>query len=323
MIVLEEMRRLRSRINELEKVIINQEGLCKANPDSFAYKLALNSLKANEKELNSKMARLRMQRTMEIINIRLIGSSIGKGKAPLSIIGTMLSEIQYVISSIAQSLNTGSTRRGTISDYVIDASKLSLAGLYDGSCGLLIEGNIQSVLTGEGLLTKSIDYMFELFNVDINEEELLNLAGKLGGRTIGHYKKLIDHFQASEIELNTEWIDSSGNLKSFYGNKEIFTNITLSLSQLSESEPTFIELKGALLGASLIRNTFEFVEIVNGKQIKGNVADEVAKDLSKYFGEVCLAKFKKENIFNNITGNEKTIWTLIEILPTSMNPINQ
>lgn|GEM_PF-1880224 len=313
--ILEELKYTRKEVIALEEVLGIQKELCDKDPSSFAYSLAMGSLKARQEELNQRMQFLLSQRNEEVIKTRLSGRRVGKGTIPIAVLGDYLNGFQKIVTNIGQSVHSGAKLRGKIPLGIANATELKMTEKVEAaSFGITLVGKTDPLLMVGSLLASSIECFFDLLNAD-NIDLVVPLAGKIGSRALNSYKDWVSQLLPHDTIIETTWIDLEGDVREWQANTDKLTEISLILDQITESEPYFEdEVLGFLLGASLIRDRFEFVRQDDDEKITGNLAHEAKRGAKECFGRLCLGSFRIETI-TIATGKIKKVWTLLGVKP--------
>jgi hypothetical protein len=138
------------------------------------------------------------------------------------------------------------------------------------SFGITLIGKTGPQLMVGSLLASSIECFFDLVNAENNLDDVLPLAGKIGSRALNNYKEWVNQLLSHETSIETEWVDLEGNVRTWNANPDKFNDISLALDEIIESAPSFEDnVLGFLLGASLIRNRFEFVTKATSEKTMG------------------------------------------------------
>jgi hypothetical protein len=242
------------------------------------------------------------------------GGKVGFGNIPISIIGETLVRTQRVITNIGQSIYSGPNTKGRIPLEITDATELRLSKEMEAASFVIkISGRTVPALGGESLLGRSIECLFDLLEAGIDSENLLSIAGKIGNRALSSYRDWIIQLSNSDVTISTDWTDLEGYVREWKAYPEQLNDIYFVLGQINNNEPRTVKIEGFLLGASLIRDRFEFVQASTGDKITGNVAFEARVGVQEYFGRHCLGEFQIDSVVNSVTGATKEIWTLLQI----------
>lgn len=311
--ILKELRQTRKDLIALEETLIIQKQLCDEEPSSFAYSLAYRSLRARQDELNRCLQYLLSQRDEEVFKTRISGNGVGKGIIPIATLGDCLIGLQKVITNTAQSLQNGDKKRGKIPMEIIRATELSMTQQIEAaSFGITLVGKTGPSLMSGSLLATSIECFFDLVNAGDKIENVIPLAGKIGNRSLNRYKEWISQLLSHKVNIETTWIDLEGETRHWAASPYELSAISVALEEIIKTEPVFKEIQGFLLGASLIRDRFEFISLDEGDKITGNIAHKAKPAAKECFGQLCNAYFQIETIVLS-TGDQKYIWTLLDI----------
>jgi hypothetical protein len=304
---------LKDRIASTEDVIKTQEALCQKEPESFAYKLSLASLKSRLAILTDEYTQLLHERTDETLDILLEGSRIRKGSAPVMIVADVLGSLQGLIHSVARAIHSGPKNRGRIPVEIAKITDLQLNALYAGSLGMKLSAPISTDIFGESLITKTLEELYKILEAKDNPEEIINSFSKLGNHSYRRYSIFLSHVIRNSIHVRTKWVDLSGQERTWAPTEDELRNIYDALLNIGEGTSETLIAEGVLMGASLLRDRFEFIKSDNGETITGTLADQVREKIQPYFGVNCKALLQSHTFVNRATAESRTSWSLLDL----------
>lgn len=312
--ILADLRRQRNSLNELQDLIDNQKKFCETEPNSFAYELALQSLQAQKDTVVNRISKLESDYNIVKVDLKINSPQIAEEIVPVNTLANVLLGFQNLINSVAQAIHGGlSVEKGPIANEIVKSCQLNLTNTYAGSFGMQLEGLSQSDMLGKGLLSESLSRLGTIFETGDETEKLLEQFGDLGGRTVHRYKDWLNKLEISNVSLDLKWLDETGLQKAWQQTPTSINKIRKSLDDIKEISVKQVTIEGALMGASLIRDRFEFICDNSEEKINGKVIGEIRPLIQKFFGKKCIAILQKEVLYNNATDTSKATWTLLKL----------
>lgn len=310
--ILEELKYLRSKAFELDKLIEEQS---KQIVD-FADELTLYSLRNQKKYLNDKIDKISRDNNVVSLDLRLQSANILEEIVPISTLSDILAGIQDLIYSIGQAISSGVVnQRGPLPSDISRSCQMNLTSTYAGSFGMIIEGIAEKDILGYSPLEESTNRLKKVLQVEDNTEELIDVFSDLGSKTVNKYKNWLSKIEGSNTTINLKFKDDNGQTKVLTRTPEQIKTIRSSLDNIKEVHVNEVEITGTLMGASLITDKFEFVADGDDTlKISGKVVTEARGMMKEYFGKTCTARLQKEVFYNSSTDRSRTTWTLLKLL---------
>lgn len=128
-----------------------------------------------------------------------------------------------------------------------------------------------------------------------------------------YYKDWLSKLESANVELSVKWKNEQGNLKSWYQTPLGMQKIRSSLDIIKEVTVEEVILHESLMGASLLKGSFEFIDSEKQEKISGKTKAEIRHMMKEYFGRECKATFQKEVLHNTTTDQLKVTWTLVNL----------
>lgn len=302
-----QLKKLRTSLLEVDKLIYDQEQLCIKEPGNFAHKISLHSLESHQKDVEDSIQAIEKENGLISVDLKLDSPDIDSGTIPLDILGNSLLGFQKLINSIGQSIYSAPTERGPFGAEVLRATQLQFNGYYAGSFGMHIGGAVEEDLLGEDLLKESLNKFKEVLEID-EEDIFIERLEDLGYRTINLYKDWLSKLETSNVSLQFKFKDKNGSNKPINKTPEDMKIIKESLDSIGEQKLEEVSFIGELVGGNIRSGKFEFVtqdESISGKATKAVKEKFKAHPLGGKF----KASFEKVS-FTNIS---KIVWTLVDI----------
>jgi hypothetical protein len=305
-------RGLRRRLADLDQALQAQQAILRDNPDSFAFKLSCNSLIQIQGRLRSELYSLLSHRSNEQISFALGGRKFANHSASMGYLGIFLIRLQKLYTSIAQAIQTGPTRRGRIALELQQATELRLADVFPSSFGMKVCVESGFNLLGQSVASESLEHMFQLLKSSENEQLLMRFSGELGRRTCNHLNHLATLLQSEEATLKIDWIDYTGTQNNWISTPEKISRIINQINKITEIKSEEKELVGRLVGASLLRNRFEFL-LADRKTIEGKFVSGLSSEITDAFGSICTVTVDETEIYDTVSGERQTYYSLTAI----------
>lgn len=296
-------------LSDLQDLIRENEKLTLKYPNRFSLKLGFHNLKDREEhlllELENSMARLQM----DTFHFVLDGDVIDNHRVSLSFFGNLMSILQEIISSIAQSTIAKPTIKGTIEKSILDASKLDLVATASGSFKVVLSSHEPQL--NDSIAKISFQRFHNLVECQDNKHTLKEVSEQLGKRTLVKYKDFLEiiYKNKANVKIYEKIAPEEFNIS------EISSNLARRIYDVIIEVENFPEktviINGTLKGISLVRYNFEFLvkdsdELITGK-FENILIDEVKNRLDK----PTIAKFNVNTTLSDITEDEKKEWNLI------------
>jgi hypothetical protein len=308
------LRAMNRRLLDLDAALEGQRSCLRAKPGSFAFRLGFESLLGMQERLATERNELLAFRVAEKIDVALDGGAFHSNTAGIATLGVLLIRLQGLYSSIAQSLAKGPRRRGPIGRKINAMTELRLASTFPSSFGmsLVVEAESERQLIENTLPSNALDQLFGLLHNANDPRAIRRLSGELGARPINHLRHLAGILGRSGSELRLEWSDSAGLKHYWAADAERARSAFEHLGALKEVRSETRTVRGRLVGASLLKNTFELLAEDEGA-ITGKMATSVLGSVAPNFGEVCLAVIDETEIRDALSEETSVYRSLIDL----------
>ncbi|MBE9606116.1 hypothetical protein IAI18_14715 [Acetobacteraceae bacterium H6797] len=304
---------LHRREADLEEAFLAQQRIEKIHPGSFALSLAKAGLNARREFVYSEMSALLRHRINEPITIKLDGVDYYNHSAKIGDLGFFLIRLQKLFSSIAQAIQTGPTLRGPIASSIREATEIRIADVFPSSFGMDLYVPVKSDLMGRSISSESLSRLFQVLASSQDEEQFMKISGSLGGRTTNHLRHLVSHLKNSESKISMEWRDHTGTNHSWKASSDVISGIANNITTIIQTKSSVREFSGVLVGASMVRNSFELLELPSRDIIEGTITADLALDVKKYFGSAVNITVDAVEVLDKRSGVSKTYYALTSI----------
>ncbi|WP_342111674.1 hypothetical protein [Methylobacterium sp. SI9] len=309
-----QLRGLNRRLADLDEAMRDSQRMLADNPDSFAAKLGLNSLSQLQQRLQSERVELVKHRVREKVDVALLGASFNDHTASLGRLGIFLWRLQGLYQSIGQAITTGPRLRGPISQEILRATDLRLAHVFPSSFGMELFVTSSFDEFGESTSVAALQTLFNLLTATKRENEIGRLSAELGQRSVNHLRKVLTELHRDSAGFSLSWTDSAGTKYAWDADNSDIPRLRESISRYQERSIGEHIYDGALIGASLLRNRFEFMDM-DKAILEGKITRAVRPQLREYFGQWCRVTLEQVEVFETVSGETKVFYTLIGIAP--------
>lgn len=308
------LRGLNRRLAELDEAMKGGQRMLADNPKSFSAQLSMDSLSQLQERLQAERVHLVKHRTRERLAISLNGAGFADHTASIGQLGFFLVRVQSLYQSIAQAITTGPRLRGPISHDIMRSTNLRFANVFPSSFGMEIFVNSSFDQFGESTAVSSLQTLFNLLNAARREHEIARLSGELGQRSLNHLKHVLADLSKSGAGFSLDWIDSAGTKYAWTATSEDIPALSRNVNRFQERYIGERTIQGALTGASLLRNRFEFLDM-DKHILEGKITRAVKPNLREFFGRWCQVTLDQVDIIESVSGETKTYYTLLKIEP--------
>lgn len=306
------MRGLTRRLAEIEEAMEHSQKMRTAAPESFSARLGWESLLRMQSALEQERLELVRHRARERVTVALRGPTFDNHTADLGSLGVFLIRLQKLYTSIAQAVTSGPRQRGPIAKDVSIATTMRFADVFSSSFGMELFVEQKFDMFGESVASASLQTLFNLLSSSTRQTEISRLSAELGPRAVNHLRHVLDDLARSDAGFSIKWSDSSGIEYNWAANGEEVKLIKKNASRFRTLSSDPVKLEGFLIGASLLRDRFEFITeerfIIEGKMAKAAKAD-----VREFFGRRCVVSFDQVVVAETVTGEERTYYTMTGI----------
>lgn len=308
------LRNLKQRLLRTEETIELQSSLLRGEPESFAYQLALHSLIARRDAIQAEIAELSAYRVKEQLRLSLSGQSFPQNSAHVDVLAHVLFRAQRLFTSIVQAISVGPTARGPIPLGIERITQLRLAQTFPSSFGMILEAETNPNAFGNSTVAAGLASLFVLLESSEDRDQLVETAGSLGPRVMNHYRKLVGQLVKTGSELSVSWKDLEGQQHQWAGTSQRLQSLSMSLKTIRTEETEIRERKGRIVGASLLRDSFEFLVTETDEVVRGRISNDARVSVQQLFGKPSIGFIAETLIRDDVTGDERTVATLTRLL---------
>jgi hypothetical protein len=298
---------LRSRISDVTEII-----RASGDPVDFASRLELHSMEAHLEELRQQLRTELMERSIEVVQVRLIGEAAHAGSIPLILLARLSSQFADAIHAASQRIKSG-RQVVRISQAIVDLLGLRLVDLAPGSTRLFISGSTSPDLFGNSLLGDSLQETFQIFEAE-GDDDLAEAVSQVGIRSARGIREFLGTLKAAELSVELAWRTPDDKEKRWEGSYQSVSRLSRSLGNFKVSEATSLTVTGVAVTLSA-RGRFEIEG--DGRIYAGRFPADVLEMVQEiHIGQSIIATLERTVVFNTVTGVQKVDFTLLRIAPT-------
>jgi len=302
------IKRLNIKLSEAQKLLAELQERVNSDTDNFALKMSFRTVQNHVSDIQSQLQREKELREKEVIELHLDGHIAKDGTIPLSVLSNISQHLSETVLSAAQHLKLGEKSRGRIKTDIAHTLNLRFAGISPGSTKLYITGNTSPDLFGFSLIEESLNKTFKILETK-KANELVDSVTDIGLRSTKNLNKLLKAINNSDLEMTLKWCAPDQSLHKWKGDAEKITTLTNTFESLQTTTPTYLEVRGELIMASL-KGQFEIKDETE-KIYRGTFPAILTEDVKElHLGEHCFATLERTIIKNKVTGYQKTSYSL-------------
>ena len=240
------------------------------------------------------------------------------GRVSAKIVGQIIGNLQRLVDAVGQAKSGEPTSRGGISDSVLSGTRLDPISTYTGSFGIHLETNKQDDLIGDSLAKTSLEGLFDLFDVGHQAFGLTLQLTELKARVAKNYKDFLSTIETSLGTASLSW-SQPGKMdpRQVRIDQESARNIIAQIDYFADSTQDNLTFEATLIGGNVRTLRFEIVTLETDERFDGLIHEDAISEMGRItFNSLCRVTLQPNLQVNEVTGEEKTTYTLLEIQPT-------
>jgi len=246
----DELQLLKLRAQDVRALIVEREHALHANPNNFAARLTLFSLRSHLDDLNRQVILLEAEEVRGLIDLRLVGNQVTNGTIRLGLLAKLAAPLADVLTATAHRLRYRDDDKPGSWDQISGLLDLRLASLGSGSTRLYLTGNAALDLTGQSVFDASMKQLFALLNAD--QESFFESVHAMGPRAARAAETLLKAMETEDVAAELTWTSQSEQPYYWEGRTDRITQLRALLEQTEERQTESLELQGAI---SLLSDT--------------------------------------------------------------------
>jgi hypothetical protein len=292
---------IQEELADLIPLIKENELLLLKYPDKFTLKMGLENLKVKEQELLAELQNSKKRNLMDIFDIVITGKVVDKHDISLSFFGDFASNLQRIITLIAQSINN---------KIPIDSTKLNLIATSIGSFKIVLSSHQPQI--SDSIQITSLFQLNNLILCGDDKNEIKSFSGKLGKEVMKEYKDFLKLIYSNKATI--KFFDSNipeglrSNTISSDQAEKIY-DVIYEMEKIPEQINTYT---GTLTGVNIRSHSFELVVEDTGAIISGRFKKDLANKAKELLDHLTTVKISTSTTLHEITGEERKKHKLIE-----------
>lgn len=279
--------------------------------DSFSSKLSARSLDFHLSDIRNQQAEsLGQVHQKEVLELRLLGTAVNSGSAPIELISKLLKELALSVHRAANKVVTGKDSTKT-ANAIKDMLNLRFAGIVPGSTRVTLTADSVGDLAGN-VTRDTFEQLFDILQSS-DEEEFVEHASDIGSHSLASMYGLISNINKQGLSVKLSWPDlSSGKVREWDGSRynldtfqKRFTSIDIRSTETTRVSGviTLISTHGKL-----------HIKKDDGQEIKTVFSKELLPEVeSLNIGSRVTTELQKTKIGNSKLGVEKLSYRLMRL----------
>ena len=300
-----EIAYIRQQIREAERIIQLNKTVIERNPDSRAYQMSLRSLQSKVDLMQQELASVSANRIEEVA-IHFEGLMTSEHTIPIGILSKTLVSVQNCVRSIAESF-PGINKRAAI-----DYSRLSVAAFEIGSFVVKLKCPTNPDLFGDSTIVKTLETFFDVLDAKNDCDKLMTTFSALGPTSLKKYHELVKRVMHDELAIEMTWNNLDNTERKWEPSYNTLTQTSALLNNIVKEEVEYVNLRGTLVGASILSNHFEVVGI-DDNLYKGFLSEETKPLIRTFFDTNCNIQLQKNIVTNTLSGAQKITYHLLNL----------
>ena len=264
------------------------------------------------------IAGLATRERAHVLNVRMEGkSSDPTGRIGAKIAGQLMGNLQRLVDAVGQAKAGEPTSRGGIPDSILEATRLDPISTYAGSFGIRFETNKQDDLFGESLAKESLEGLFNLLDVGYQASELTAHLTELKARVSKNYKDFLSTIESSLSTASLSWSQPGTlDLRQISMNEETARNIIAQIESVADLTKDNLTLEGRFVGGNVRTLRFEIETSDTDERLDGSIHEDAIPEVEHTtLNSSCRVVLQPTLEVNEVTGEERTTYTLLSIQP--------
>lgn len=299
--------RIKEKLIESHNLLTQYKKQLDDNPNSFAYKLQYESFQAHVRELEKEQELANNIVNGELLEFRLKGELVNRGKIPLETLCNIVDKISKAFGFLAyRTIHPNAKGQKYCADM-----KLELADIAYGSCKLYVSG----YSTRDAIhFAETTNAFFEILNHDL-ETPMTDVSTKYGGKSLFYIGQLLEQMSKNNITAEFRLLSPSKNLNYWDGANKVIYGLEHKIKQIHE-DITVIKISGNVhlidkagtlgIHEALPKNKFKSYKIRFDK-------DQLEYLKTMTIDSAITVLVNKKTIYHDSTSDDHYSYSLLEV----------
>ncbi|CAH6840797.1 conserved hypothetical protein [Vibrio chagasii] len=279
--------------------------------DSFSSKLAARSLDFHLSDIrNQQEESLELQHQKEVLELRLVGTSVNSGSAPIELVSKLLKELALSVHRAANKIVTGKDSTKT-ANAIKDMLNLRFAGTVPGSTRVMMTANSVGDLAGN-ITHDTFEQLFDILESS-DEADFIEHASNIGSHSLASVHGLISNINKQGLSFKLSWPDAvNGKIREWDGSRRNLESFQERFTSIDIRSTETARVSGMITVIS--RHGKLHVQLDDGQEIKSVFSPELLPQIEALnIGSRLTAEFQKIRIGNSKLDVEKISYRLMSI----------
>ncbi|MCP5411677.1 MAG: hypothetical protein H6924_06025 [Alphaproteobacteria bacterium] len=285
-----------------------------ARPDDEILRLNMASIAKRRDDLIRRLDNSLRLSQNEICRYRVMRD--WSNNYPVKAVAESLSAFQDLTTSIFDALRTKKPKeRFTPLPENIEASQFNFAGAFAGSVVVTLAIPNDRLLAGQTVLDRTFEYIQKTLEAD-ESADLQALAEEIGIASISKAYAWAQAAVAYNVDTSIQWGKTYEPDHKFVVTVAEAQNVKAIIESKSDERSDLIEMDCTLLGFDGPKSYFHVQPIGDDGEITGKLGPAISSSWTT--DRPYRARLMKRSQIKYATGEEKIIWTLLELQPLSL-----
>jgi len=311
---MESVKSIKDHIAQLSAFVSECEAKLAVNPNDFAARLELASLRPKLKSYRDKLAAENTERYKEVIELRFKGRKADYGSMPLHAIGALTDSFYNALFNTSKHVQYGDRQKKNGNKIIQETIDLRLEDIGKGSTILFISAKTSPDLFGNSIIQSSLDKTLGFLNSSDND--LMGNISNIGVGSIKFLSKLFKELNEDDLELDIKWRSPEDTTVLWEGSKEKILSLANTLSKIQIVGTERITIDGKVESLHLKGKMDVKDEEKNRYSISFpfDLKEEVK---TLHVGQPLVVETQKTTILNEATGRKRSEYSLVRIISST------
>ena len=249
-----------------------------------------------------------------LLDVRIEGQV---GQVAVDVVSRLVGNLQRLLDAIGQAMSAVPTSKGRIPNAIKEQTRLNFVGTYSSSLGLRLEVDRQDSLLGESLARSSLEAFFGLLE-DARRTSKPTFQRRIWtSRVIANYTNLLSTIETSSYPASLRWNQpGKDEIHEFRITPQSAESMKATIRAAIEEIQKELYLEGIIVAGNIRTKWFQFIATRSGDSFSGRIHRDATAQLDHIpLGSACRVILRTNLQVNQLTGEEKTTYTLLSIRP--------
>jgi hypothetical protein len=294
---------IQEELADLVPLIKENELLLFKYPDKFSLKLGLKSLKRREQDLLIELQNSKSRTFMDTFDIVVTGDVVKNYDISLSFLGDFTSNLQKIITTIAQSLDRKTPA---------DSTRLDLVATSVGSFKIVLSSHQSQV--SDSIQINSLRQLNNLILCGDDKDTIRNFSDNLGKEVMKEYKKFLKTIYSNKANIKFFDTNIPDGFESNTISSDKAEKIYYVVHEIERVPDKIDTYSGTLTGVNVRSNSFELVVDDTGLILTGKFKKDLANKAKELLDRFTKVRVVTSITLHEITGEERKKHEILEFI---------